>query len=447
MVEPNELIYPYEKEFLQAVEQHLTSIAPVLESDAQYRRAAMFERLVEPERMVTFRVPWADDHGRIRINRGFRVEMNSAIGPYKGGLRFHPSVNPSIFKFLAFEQTFTNALTTMHLGGASGGSDFDPKGKSDQEVMRFCQSYMSELFRHIGPHTDIPSGDMGVGAREIGYLFGMYKKLANEFTGAMTGKGLGWGGSLLRSQAAGYGCVYFTAAMLAMRNQSLEGKTCLISGSGKVALAIADQLINHGAKVLTLSDSDGHIYDEAGIDRKKLDFVRELKFHRFGRIQAYADKYPNAEYVPANTLESGSALWNHWADCAFPAATENEINQRDAYNLINHRIKVVCEAANMPCTAEAREVLLSRKDILYAPAKAANAGGVALSGLEMAQNSMRLGWTFEEVDQRLKLIMKNIHRTCLDVAAQYGDPDNYVAGADIAGFVKVADAMIDQGIV
>jgi glutamate dehydrogenase (NADP+) len=447
MIEPKELIYPHEKEFLQAAEQHLKSIAPVLEGDAQYRHTAMFERLVEPERMVTFRVPWSDDRGHIRVNRGFRVEMNSAIGPYKGGLRFHPSVNPSIFKFLAFEQTFANALTTMPLGGASGGSDFDPKGKSDQEVMRFCQSYMSELFRHIGPHTDIPSGDMGVGAREIGYLFGMYKKLSNEFTGAITGKGLGWGGSLLRAEAAGYGCVYFAAAMLAMRNQSLEGKTCLISGSGKMALAIADKLIHYGAKVLTLSDSDGHIYDESGIDRKKLDFVRELKFKRLGRIQSYVDQYPAAEYVPADPLENSSALWNHWADCAFPAATENEISQRDAYNLINHRIKVVCEAANMPCTAEAREVLLSRRDILYAPAKAANAGGVALAGLEMVQNSMRLGWTFEEVDQRLKLIMKNIHRTCLEAAAQYGTPDNYVAGADIAGFVKVAEAMIDQGLV
>ncbi len=447
MTKPADLIYPHEKEFLQAVEQHLKSIAPVMERNAQYRNAGVIERLAMPERMVTFRVPWVDDQGTVCVNHGFRVEMNSAIGPYQGGLRFHPSVNPGIFKFLAFEQTFANALTTMPLGGASGGSDFDPKGKSDREVMRFCQSFMAELYRHIGPHTDIPSGDIGVGTREIGYLFGMYKKLANEFTGALTGKGRGWGGSLLRPQAAGYGCVYFTAAMLATRNQSLEGKTCLVSGSGKLALAIAEKLIDHGAKVLTLSDSDGYIYDVAGIDRPKLDFVKTLKFSKLGRIKAYADQFPSAEYVPADPMQDGSQLWNHWADCAFPAATENEIRQRDAYNLINHHIKVFCEGANMPCTTAAREVLLSRKDILYAPAKAANAGGVALTGLELAQNSMRLGWTFDEVDRRLKMIMRSIHRTCLDAAEQYGDFGNYVAGADIAAFNKVADAMIDQGVV
>jgi glutamate dehydrogenase (NADP+) len=335
----------------------------------------------------------------------------------------------------------------MPLGGASGGSDFDPKGKSDNEVMRFCQSFMAELYRHIGPQTDIPSGDIGVGAREIGYLFGMYKKLANEFTGALTGKGLGWGGSLMRPQAAGYGCVYFAEAMLATRRQSLQGKTCLISGSGKVALAIADKLIQQGAKVLTLSDSDGYVFDEAGIDKRKLDFIKDLKNIRRGRIKAYADQYKEAVYTEADRSRKENPLWNHWAECAFPAATENEIGERDAYNLINHQIKVVCEGASMPCTREAMEVLLSRRDILYAPSKAANAGGVAVSGLEMAQNSMRLSWTREEVDNRLGMIMAGIHKTCLEAAELYGTPGNYVNGANIAGFVKVADAMLDQGVV
>jgi glutamate dehydrogenase (NADP+) len=440
-------IDPNEKEFHQAVEQHLQSITPVLEQNASYGREAIFERMTEPERMVSFRVPWTDDQGQICVNRGFRVEMNSAIGPFKGGLRFHPSVTPSIFKFLAFEQVFANALTAMPLGGASGGSDFDPKGKSDLEIMRFCQSFMAELFRHIGPQTDIPSGDIGVGTREIGYLFGMYKKLVNEFSGTLTGKGLGWGGSLMRPQAAGYGCVYFAANMLATRNQSLEGKTCLISGSGKVALAIAEKLIENRAKVLTLSDSNGYIYDDTGIDEEKLAFVKELKFKRLGRIKAYTEKYPSAEYIEADASDHSNPLWNHWADCVFPAATENEIRQSDAYNLINHRIKIVCEGANMPCTANAIDVILSRKDILYAPAKASNAGGSAVAGLEMAQNSMRLSWTQSEVDQRLKLIMHDIHRNCLEAAEQYGFPGNYVVGANIAGFVRVADAMIDQGLV
>jgi len=436
-----------EKEFLQAVEQLTASIAPVLDRNALFRSEAVVERMAEAERIITFRVPWIDDQGRVRVNRGFRVEMNSAIGPYKGGLRFHPSVNQSIFKFLAFEQVFTNALTTMPLGGASGGSDFDPKGKSDNEVMRFCQSFMAELYRHIGPQTDIPSGDIGVGAREIGYLFGMYKKLANEFTGALTGKGLGWGGSLMRPQAAGYGCVYFAEAMLATRRQSLQGKTCLISGSGKVALAFADKLLQQGAKALTLSDSDGYVFDEAGIDKKKLDFIKDLKNIRRGRIKAYADQYKEAVYTEADRSRKENPLWNHWAECAFPAATENEIGERDAYNLINHQIKVVCEGASMPCTREAMEVLLSRRDILYAPSKAANAGGVAVSGLEMAQNSMRLSWTREEVDNRLGMIMAGIHKTCLEAAELYGTPGNYVNGANIAGFVKVADAMLDQGVV
>ena len=436
-----------EKEFLQAVEQLTASIAPVLDGNALFRSEAVVERMAEPERIITFRVPWIDDQGRVKVNRGFRVEMNSAIGPYKGGLRFHPSVNQSIFKFLAFEQVFANALTTMPLGGASGGSDFDPKGKSDNEVMRFCQSFMAELYRHIGPQTDIPSGDIGVGAREIGYLFGMYKKLANEFTGALTGKGLGWGGSLMRPQAAGFGCVYFAQAMLATRKQSLQGKSCLISGSGKVALAIAEKLIQQGAKVLTLSDSDGYIFHEAGIDQEKLDFVKDLKNIRRGRIKAYADQYKEAVYTEADRSSNENPLWNHWAECAFPAATENEIKERDAYNLINHRIKVLCEGASMPCTREAMDVLLSRRDVLYAPSKAANAGGVAVSGLEMAQNSMRLSWTRQEVDNRLGMIMDNIHKTCLEAAERYGTPGNYVNGANIAGFVKVADAMLDQGVV
>jgi glutamate dehydrogenase (NADP+) len=436
-----------EKEFLQAVEQLTTSIAPVLERNALFRSEAVVERMAEPERVITFRVPWIDDQGRIKVNRGFRVEMNSAIGPYKGGLRFHPSVNQSIFKFLAFEQVFTNALTTMPMGGASGGSDFDPKGKSDNEVMCFCQSFMAELYRHIGPQTDIPSGDIGVGAREIGYLFGMYKKLANEFTGALTGKGLGWGGSLMRPQAAGFGCVYFAQNMLATRKQSLQGKNCLISGSGKVALAIAEKLIQQGAKVLTLSDSDGYIFDDAGIDRQKLDFIKELKNIRRGRIKAYADQYQEAVYTPADSSRKENPLWNHWADCAFPAATENEIEERDAYNLINHGIKVVCEGASMPCTREAMKVLLSRRDVLYAPSKAASAGGVAVAGLEMAQNSMRLSWTSEEVDNRLRLIMTGIHKSCLSTAERYGTPGNYVNGANIAGFLKVADTMLDQGVV
>ena len=436
-----------EKEFLQAVERLMASIAQVLERNAVYGHAAVVERMAEPERVITFRVPWTDDQGKVRVNRGFRIEMNSAIGPYKGGLRFHPSVNQSIFKFLAFEQVFTNALTTMPLGGASGGSDFDPKGKSDLEVMRFCQSFMAELYRHIGPDTDIPSGDIGVGAREIGYLFGMYKKLANEFTGALTGKGLGWGGSLMRPQAAGYGCVYFAQAMLATRKQSLEGKTCLVSGSGKVALAIAEKLLEQGAKVLTLSDSDGYIFDEEGIDRAKLAFIKELKIVRRGRIKAYADEYREAVYTPVESGRSENPLWNHWADCVFPAATENEIQERDAYNLINHRVKVLCEGANMPCTTQAMDVLLSRRDLLYAPAKAANAGGVAVAGLEMAQNSMRLAWSLEEIDDRLRTIITDIHKTCLDAAQRYGTPGNYVNGANIAGFVKVADAMLDQGVV
>jgi glutamate dehydrogenase (NADP+) len=371
--------------------------------------------------------------------------MNSAIGPYKGGLRFHPSVNLSILKFLAFEQVFKNALTTLAMGGGKGGSDFDPKGKSDNEVMRFCQSFMTELFRHIGPNTDVPAGDIGVGAREIGYLFGTYKKLRNEFTGVLTGKSLGWGGSLIRPEATGYGSVYFAAEMLATKNETLEGKTCLVSGSGNVSQYTVEKIIELGGKVVTLSDSSGYIYDEEGIDSDKLDFVKRLKNIKRGRIYEYIDKYSDAAYTEADTSLDHNPLWDHKADCAFPSATENEINEKDSMNLMKNGVKLVCEGANMPSVPEAINIFLDNK-ILYAPGKASNAGGVAVSGLEMAQNSMRLSWPVEEVDQRLKMIMKNIHQTCLDAASEYGKPGNYMAGANIAGFIKVVNAMLDQGL-
>jgi glutamate dehydrogenase (NADP+) len=372
--------------------------------------------------------------------------MNSAIGPYKGGLRFHPSVNLSILKFLAFEQTFKNALTTLAMGGGKGGSDFNPKGKSDNEVMRFCQSFMNELVRYIGADTDVPAGDIGVGAREIGYLFGQYKRLRNEFTGVLTGKGLGWGGSLVRPEATGYGCVYFSAEMLATRNETLEGKTCLVSGSGNVAQYTAEKLIDLGAKVVTLSDSSGYIYDEEGIDRAKLEFVKRLKNVRRGRIKEYVDKYSEAVYKEADATLDHNPLWSHKADCAFPCATQNEINGVDAANLVRNGVRAVAEGANMPSTPEAAEIFIEHK-LLYAPGKASNAGGVATSGLEMAQNSMRLAWPREEVEGRLKMIMKSIHKTCLDAAAEYGHPGNYVMGANIAGFTKVVNAMLDQGVV
>ncbi|MBK5099678.1 MAG: NADP-specific glutamate dehydrogenase, partial [Desulfobacteraceae bacterium] len=359
---------------------------------------------------------------------------------------FHPSVNLSILKFLAFEQVFKNALTTLAMGGGKGGSDFDPKGKSDNEVMRFCQSFMAELFRHIGPNTDVPAGDIGVGAREIGYLFGMYKKLSNEFTGVLTGKSLGWGGSLMRPEATGYGCVYFAAEMLSTRNESLAGKVCLVSGSGNVAQYTAEKLIELGGKVVTLSDSSGYIYDEEGIDKDKLEFVKRLKNIRRGRIKEYIDKYSEAVYTESDSTLDQNPLWNHKAGCAFPCATENEINEKDAQNLVSNGVSLVSEGANMPSTPEAVDIFLDRK-ILYAPGKAANAGGVAVSGLEMAQNSMRLNWPREEVDARLKIIIKSIHQTCLDASEEYGVPGNYVAGANIAGFVKVVNAMLDQGLV
>ena len=437
---------PGEKEFHQAVEEVIESVQPVLDRNPEYRQAAVIERITEPERVVMFRVPWMDDQGQVQVNRGYRIEMNSAIGPYKGGLRFHPSVTLSILKFLAFEQVFKNALTTLAMGGGKGGSDFDPKGKSDNEVMRFCQSFMSELYRHIGPNTDIPAGDIGVGAREIGYLFGMYKRLRNEFTGILTGKGLGWGGSLIRPEATGYGNVYFAAEMLATRNETLEGKTCLVSGSGNVAQYTVEKLIELGARVVTLSDSSSHVYDEEGIDQGKLEFVKRLKNVRRGRIKECIDKYSEAVCTEVDTSLDYNPLWDHKADCAFPCATQNEINEKDAQNLVNNGVTLVCEGANMPSTPEAINVFLDNK-LLYAPGKASNAGGVAVSGLEMAQNSMRLNWPREEVDSRLKMIMKSIHQSCLDAAAEYGVPGNYMAGANIAGFMKVVNAMLDQGLV
>ena len=437
---------PQENEFHQAVSEVMESVKPVLDQNPIYRQTKIPERLVEPERIIIFRVPWMDDQGEIQVNRGFRIEMNSALGPYKGGLRFHPSVNLGILKFLAFEQVFKNALTTLPMGGGKGGSDFDPKGKSDNEVMRFCHSFMCELFRHIGPNTDVPAGDIGVGAREIGYLFGMYKKLRNEFTGVLTGKGLNWGGSLIRPEATGFGSVYFAAEMIATRSETLKGKTCLVSGSGNVAQFTAEKLIELGASVVTLSDSSGYIYDEQGIDKKKLQFVKVLKNVRRGRIKEYADKYSEAVYTAVDPALDYNPLWDHKADCAFPSATQNEINAKDARNLINNGVMLVCEGANMPTVPEGVDIFLQEK-LLYGPGKAANAGGVSVSGLEMTQNSMRLVWTREEVDSRLKMIMKSIHQTSLEAAEQYGTPGNYVNGANIAGFVKVVDAMLDQGLV
>ena len=437
---------PAQPEFHQAVHEVAESIALVLDRHPEYRAAKIVERIIEPERVIMFRVPWIDDQGDPRVNRGFRVEMNSAIGPYKGGLRFHPSVNLGILKFLAFEQVFKNALTTLPMGGGKGGSDFDPKGKSDNEVMRFAQSFMTELFRHIGPNTDIPAGDIGVGGREVGYLFGQYKRIANEFTGVLTGKGLNWGGSLIRPEATGYGAVYFAANMLATRNETLEGKTCLVSGSGNVAQYTTEKLLELGAKVVTLSDSSGYIYDEAGIDPEKLRFVMDLKNKRRGRIEEYVETYPDAVYTPVEQDRDHDPLWDHDADCAFPSATQNEINAADAANLLRNGVYVVSEGANMPTVPEGVEQFIDAK-ILYGPGKAANAGGVAVSGLEMAQNSMRYGWTREEVDQRLQMIMKDIHDTCLSAADRFGAPGNYVHGANIAGFLKVADAMLDQGMV
>ena len=437
---------PEQREFHQAVGEVVGTIRTVLERNPEYRSAKIMERLVEPERVILFRVPWVDDQGEIHVNRGFRVEMNSAIGPYKGGLRFHPSVNLGILKFLAFEQVFKNALTTLPMGGGKGGSDFDPKGKSDMEVMRFCQSFMAELFRHIGPDTDVPAGDIGVGAREIGYLFGMYKKLRNEFTGVLTGKSLNWGGSLIRPEATGYGSVYFATEMLATRNETMQGKTCLVSGAGNVAQYTIEKILDMGGKVITFSDSSGYILDEAGVDLEKLAYLKMLKNVRRGRVAEYADKYPSAVHTPLDPGQDHNPLWNHKAHCAFPSATQNEINAKDAQNLIRNGVQLVCEGANMPTDPDGIDIFLDHR-ILYGPGKAANAGGVSVSGLEMTQNSMRLSWTREEVDHRLRLIMKGIHHTCVAAAEQYGSSGNYMAGANIAGFVKVVEAMLDQGVV
>ena len=430
---------PGEKEFLQAVQEVVESIWPVIERDPRYRSGKILERIVEPERVIMFRVPWVDDQGEVKVNRGFRIEMNSALGPYKGGLRFHPSVYLGILKFLAFEQVFKNSLTTLPMGGGKGGSDFDPKAKSDGEVMRFCQSFMSELYRHIGPNTDVPAGDIGVGGRELGFLFGTYKKLANEFTGVLTGKGRGWGGSLIRPEATGYGCVYFADEMLETRKEKFEGKRVLVSGSGNVAQFATEKVLEFGGKVLTLSDSNGSIVDEKGIDREKLEFVMDLKNNRRGRIKEYVDKYPEATFL------EDQRPWSVKAEVALPCATENEINGDEAKTLIENGCFCVAEGANMPSTPEAIEHFLEAQ-ILFGPGKAANAGGVAVSGLEMTQNAMRLSWTRQEVDERLQMIMKEIHRTCVKYGTQDGFV-NYIDGANIGGFIKVADAMLDQGVV
>ncbi len=431
---------PNEPEFLQAVYEVAETVIPFIEENPKYKGKMLLERMIEPERVIMFRIPWVDDQGRLQVNRGYRVEFNSAIGPYKGGLRFHPTVNLSILKFLGFEQVFKNSLTTLPMGGGKGGSDFDPKGKSDMEVMRFTQAFMQELFRHIGPDTDVPAGDIGVGGREIGYLFGMYKKLRNEFTGVLTGKGLTYGGSLLRPEATGYGLVYFTQIMLQTKGESFEGKSVLISGSGNVAQYATEKVIQLGGKVLTLSDSNGFVYDPEGIDKEKLAFVMHLKNVKRGRIREYVEKYPHAEYF------EGQRPWGIRADVALPCATQNEIDGKDAQTLVENGVMCVAEGANMPTTPEGIEIFQEAK-ILYAPGKAANAGGVAVSGLEMTQNSMRLNWTREEVDAKLQQIMNNIHQSCI----QYGTrPDgyvDYVRGANIAGFVKVADAMLAQGVV
>jgi glutamate dehydrogenase (NADP+) len=430
---------PGEPEFHQAVQEVLRSIAPVLDRHPEYVDARLIERIVEPERVIIFRVPWQDDQGRIEVNRGFRIQFNSAIGPYKGGLRFHPTVYLGILKFLAFEQVFKNSLTTLPMGGGKGGSDFDPKGKSDSEVMRFCQSFMTELYKYVGADVDVPAGDIGVGGREVGYLFGQYKRIVGEFSGVLTGKGLTWGGSLIRPEATGYGCVYFCEQMLKTRGETFEGKTCLVSGSGNVAQYTVEKLLELGAKAVTLSDSDGTIYDKEGIDREKLDYVMDLKNHRRGRIKEYALEF-GAQYI------EGRTPWHIPAQCAFPSATQNEISGEDARTLVANGCYVVGEGANMPTVPEGVECFLAA-EVLYGPGKAANAGGVATSGLEMTQNSMRLSWSREEVDARLKRIMTSIHDAACETAKEYGRPGDYVLGANIAGFVKVADAMLAQGVV
>ncbi len=431
---------PAEPEFHQAVKEVLDSLAPVLERHPEYQKHRILERLTEPERVIMFRVPWLDDHGNVQVNRGFRIQFNSAIGPYKGGLRFHPTVYLGILKFLAFEQIFKNALTTLPMGGGKGGSDFDPKGKSNNEVMRFCQSFMIELAKHVGADTDVPAGDIGVGGREIGFLFGQYKRLRNEFTGVLTGKGLNWGGSLIRPEATGYGCVYFAQNMLGVRGDSIAGKICVVSGSGNVAQYTIEKINQLGGKAVTLSDSNGTIHDPAGIDEEKLAYIMDLKNVRRGRISEYANKFSGVKYM------EGATPWGVKCDCAFPSATQNEISGKDAETLVKNGCFLVGEGANMPTDPDGVEVFLKNK-VLYAPGKAANAGGVAVSGLEMAQNSQHTAWTREEVDNRLRDIMKEIHTQAYKASEEYEQTGNYVTGANIAGFSKVANAMLDQGLV
>jgi glutamate dehydrogenase (NADP+) len=430
----------HETEFLQAVQEVAEAVIPFMEEHPKYKSFKILDRIVEPERTILFRVPWLDDKGEIQVNRGYRVEFNSAIGPYKGGLRFHPSVNLSILKFLGFEQTFKNSLTTLPMGGGKGGSDFDPKGKSDNEVMKFCQSFMTELCRHIGPDTDVPAGDIGVGGREIGYMFGQYKRIRNEFTGVLTGKGRNWGGSLIRPEATGYGTVYFAKEMLATKNDSFKGKIVAVSGSGNVAQYATEKATQLGAKVVTLSDSEGYIYDSEGITADKLAFVMELKNVKRGRISEYATKYPSAKFI------AGKRPWEVKVDIALPCATQNELNEAEAKALIANGVKCVAEGANMPSTPEAITAFQNAK-VQFAPGKASNAGGVATSGLEMSQNSLRLSWTAEEVDSKLHGIMVSIHTACVQYGKEADGTIDYVKGANIAGFVKVADSMIDQGLV
>lgn len=437
---------PNEPEFLQAAEEVIVSVLPVLEKNPSFVKLRLLERMLEPERLISFRVTWLDDKGTVQINRGYRVQMNSAIGPYKGGLRFHPSVNTSVLKFLAFEQTFKNALTGIPMGGGKGGSDFDPKGKSENEIMKFCQAFMLELHRHIGHRLDVPAGDIGVGGREVGYLFGAYKKIQNEFTGVLTGKGVGWGGSLIRTEATGYGLVYFAEYMLQTKRDSIKGKRCLVSGSGNVAQYAIEKIIHLGGIPITASDSSGFIHDEAGVTLEKLEFIKELKNVRRGRIKEYADKFANVDYHSIDESSDQNPLWAIKADCAFPCATQNEVSAIDAQNLVNNHIRLLAEGANMPTTIEGINILLDN-GVMYSPGKASNAGGVATSGLEMTQNFMGSKWSSEEVDRRLHSIMKEIHDTSLLAAKEYGKPGNYLAGANIAGFIKVAKAMQDQGVI
>jgi len=436
---------PHQPEYMQAVEEVVVSILPVLDRHPEFRKLKILERLVEPERLISFRVTWMDDEEEVQVNRGYRVQMNSAIGPYKGGLRFHPSVTISVLKFLAFEQIFKNALTGIPMGGGKGGSDFDPKGKSENEIMKFCQAFMSELARHINHRLDVPAGDIGVGGREIGYLFGAYKKIKNEFTGVLTGKGIGWGGSLIRPEATGYGLIYFAENMLHTKGDSMKGKTCLVSGSGNVAQYSIEKINDMGGKAITASDSSGFIVDEEGIGKEKLEFLKDLKNNRRGRIKDYADEFSSASFHPFDSSANHNPMWNIKADCAFPCATQNEVNDVDASNMVKNGVRLVGEGANMPVTIEGINVLIDN-GIMYSPGKASNAGGVATSGLEMTQNYMGVNWTKEEVDKKLQDIMRTIHDMCLAAANEYGKPGNYMIGANIAGFLKVANAMKDQGV-